>query len=163
MKWFMGIVFLGVFSLFQFSRAQSPAFQVSFSSPYPVSHFAKIKSLATKLWSEVHASLEDQSIKYNLEVSIGDFAHAVLDLNTLCDVLIADVTAQIYGMSVRYHAKDMYHTLEEVQYLLNLIRSLEENFDATMVGHISDQAACIKVVFNRISKKMERMLAASAP
>ncbi len=165
MKWLLSILFFSTFICVSQLNAvvQSSTVEVSFSAPYPVSPFARIKSLATKLWSEVQASLEDRSVRDTLEETIGDFAHAVLDLNTLCDVLVADVTAQMHGMSVRYEGKDMYHIFEEVQYLLGLIRSLESNFDTSMTGHISDQAACVKIVFNRISKKMERMLAAFAP
>lgn len=136
---------------------------VSFSSPYPSSPIKQIKALATKLWGEVNASLQDANVKDQLENTITNFAHAMLDLNTLCDVLVADVNAQLGGVGLRYQSRDVSRTLEEVQYLLQLIQSLDENFDSTMQGHISDQAACIKVVLNRIKKKMERTLHASAP
>lgn len=137
--------------------------EVSFSSPYPSSPFKKIKTLASKLWGEVNAGLQDVTVKDRLSNTIIGFAHAVLDLNTLCDQLVAEVDSQLSGAGLRYQNHDMRRTLEELEYLQELIQSLEEKFDILMQEHISDQAACVKVVLTRIKKKMERTLRTSAP
>jgi len=73
-----------------------------------------------------------------------------------------DVQGQIQGAGVRYHYKNTQKMLEEMRYLSDLIGSLEQAFDTVMSGHMSDQAACVKVVLDRIKKKMERTLQ-SAP
>lgn len=135
---------------------------VSFSSLYPMSPLKKTKALATQLWSEVNAASEDVGTRDNLESSIVDFAHTVLDLYTSCDFLIKDVQAQLNGTGVRYQYKNTQKTLEEMRYLADLIGELEQKFDQTMDGHVSDQAACVKVVLDCIKKKMERTLQ-SAP
>lgn len=135
---------------------------VSFSSLYPMSPVKKTKVLATQLWSEVNAAVEDVGTRDNLENSIVNFAHTVLDLYTSCDFLIKDIQAQLNGTGTRYQYKNTQKTLEEMRYLADLIGSLEQTFDRAMDGHVSDQAACVKVVLDCIKKKMERTLQ-SAP
>jgi hypothetical protein len=140
----------------------SNSIEVSFSSPYPVSSFKKIKTLATQLWSQVNEGLEDGDSKEQFEYAISDFAHSVLDLNTLCDLLVADFGKELHGPSRRYHP-DLGVMFEELYYLFELVHALDQMFDQVMDGHMSDQAACVKVVLDRIQSKMERTLKASAP
>ena len=146
----------------RFGELPDEQISVSFSSPYPTSSLKRIKILATQLWAEVNAGIEDVSARDNIEDSIVDFAHTVLDLHTLCDSLVQEVHGQLNGMSVRYQRKNTQKTLEEMRYLTDLIGSLENTFDQVMDGHVSDQAACVKVVLDCIRKKMERTLL-SAP
>lgn len=135
---------------------------VSFSSIYPTSAVTQAKSLATQLWTEVNTAVEDVAARDVLENSIVNFAHTVLNLYVLCDLLIQDAHAQLNGVGVRYQNKDVQKTLEEMRYLTDLVHSLEETFDQAMDGHVSDQAACVKVVLDCLKKKMERTLL-SAP
>ena len=135
---------------------------VSFSSLYPMSPLKKTKVLAIQLWAEVNEAAEDVVARDILENSIVDFTYTVLDLHTLCDLLAKDIQAQLNGTSARYQYKNIQKALEEVRYLTDLIGSLEQTFDRAMDGHVSDQAACVKVVLDRIKKKMERTLQ-SAP
>lgn len=135
---------------------------VSFSSPYPVSVVTQAKTLATQLWTEVNSAVEDVAARDALENSIVGFAHTVLNLYVLSDLVVQDTHAQLNGVGVRYQNKNVQKILEEMRYLTNLISSLEETFDRAMDGHVSDQAACVKVVLDCIKKKMERTLL-SAP
>lgn len=142
----------------QCSELSREQIAVSFSSLYPVSPLKKVKVLATQLWTEVNAGLEDVAVRDQLEDAMVGFAHAVLDLNTESDLLLKDVQAQLSGETTRYQHKNMQKTLEDVAYVKNLIGSLEDVFDRVMDGHVSDQAACVKVVLDCIKKKMERTL-----
>lgn len=135
---------------------------VSFAALYPTSPLKKVKILATQLWAEVNAATEDVVVRGMLQHSIVDFAHTVLDLHTLSDLLIKEIQGQFNDTSIRYQYSNTQKMAEEMRYLSNLIGSLEQAFDKVMDGHVSDQAACVKVVLDCIKKKMERTLQ-SAP
>jgi hypothetical protein len=145
-----------------FGELSNEQIAVSFSSLYPTSPFKKVKVLATQLWNRVDEGFEDIVARDTFENSIVTFTHTVLDLNTLSDLFIKDVHAQSRSTTNRYQHKSAQKTLEEVEYLKNLIDSLKNSFDQIMDGHVSDQAVCVKVVLDSIKKKMERILL-SAP
>lgn len=146
----------------QFGDVSHEQIAVSFAALYPTSPLKKVKVLATQLWAEANAATQDNEVKQHLENSIVNFTHTVLDLYTQCEALLKDIQLRLNGTSMRYQHKSTEKALEDLQYLTSLVGSLEGTFDRAMEGHVSDQAACVKVVLEYIRKKMERTLQ-SAP
>ena len=135
---------------------------VSFSSLYPLSRVTEAKTLATQLWTEINVALADITTRDLFEDSIVGFTDAVLELHLLCGYVTKDAQAQLNGVGSEYQHKNIQKTLEEIHYLADLVNELSKTFDKAMDGHVSDQAACVKIVLENITKKMERTLL-SAP
>ncbi len=115
---------------------------VFFANPYPLSPITSLRGLLMALWSEAQA-VEPINGKYTAwhKEHLVVCTQRLLDISTLVDVLCEKHTTAV----------------EDRKSLVALISSLERRVYELTDGVHDDHVGCIKIVLDRIKKKMEQI------
>jgi hypothetical protein len=119
-------------------------------SPYPSTPVSLVRQLAMNLWGDFHAARYSLEMKLVCERKIDMYVDKALQLyKYACDVTSCNNADENTGV-IEY--------ANEITALIKLISSTEFEFDNAMVGHKSDQASSIKILLQKIQKKLEQAL-----
>lgn len=125
------------------AAAFDPAYvAVFFANPYPLSPIKSLRGLLMELWGEAHAVVQiDGTYAQWQQQHLSSFTERLLDMSTLVDLFCAE-------------HKQAHIDLRS---LIDLIISLERRVYELTAGLTDDQVGCVKIVLDRIKKKMEQI------
>jgi hypothetical protein len=116
---------------------------VFFANPYPLSPVKQLRGILMSLWAEADEALRSSEARaFWIEHHQQLFVEQLLDAHTLVDVLC------VQGNQFK----------EDMRMLLQIASSLEKSMYRLIDGMKSDEVACMKIVFDRMKKKMEQIV-----
>lgn len=115
---------------------------VFFANPYPVSPVKELRGLLMSLWSQADEAVQSpENLAAWNEKHQALFVEQLLDASTIVDFLC---------VQHRQYA-------EEMRALLPVIHALEKSTYRLIASIVTDDTACMKIVLDRIKKKMEQI------
>lgn len=116
---------------------------VFFANPYPVSPVKELRGLLMSLWSDADEAMQSPDTRVLWTERHQElFVERLLDASTMVDLLCV---------------QDNQYA-EEMKTLLHVIHSLEKSMYRLINGTITEDTACMKIVLDRIKKKMEQIV-----